>query len=104
MSSRPCTYPIAIVEAMAAGLPVVAPPVGDIAEMVAAENAPFITKHGGEVRLRDAMQALVDDPALRASIGAANRAKARADYDEGVMIARYADLYAQAMGRPGILG
>ena len=104
LSSRSEQFPIAVVEAMAAGLPVVAPPVGDVATMVAAENRPFITDYHGEVRLRDAMQALAADPALRARVGAANRLKAQAEYDEDAMIARYAALYTQAAGRPGALG
>lgn len=104
LSSRSEQMPIAVVEAMAAGLPVVAPPVGDVRAMVAAENLPFITEHHGEVRLRDAMQALAADADLRRHVGAANRAKAQAEFDEETMIARYARLYSEAMGRPGILG
>jgi hypothetical protein len=36
-------------------------------------------------------------------VGAANRAKAVAEYDEGVMIARYRELYEAVLGRPGAL-
>lgn len=104
LSSKSEQFPISVVEAMAAGLPIVAPPVGDVRAMVAAENAPFITEHHGEVRLRDAIQALAADPDLRRRVGQANQAKARALYDEETMIARYARLYAEAMGRPGVLG
>lgn len=104
LSSRSEQFPIAVVEAMAAGLPIVAPPVGDVPQMVAPENRPFITEHAGEVRLRDAMQALAEDPGLRSRIGAANQTLARSTYDEDVMIARYAALYAEAVGRPGFLG
>ena len=43
------------------------------------------------------------DPALRLRIGAANRAKALREYDECVMISRYATLYGEAIGRPGAL-
>ena len=103
LSSRSEQFPISVVEGMAAGLPIVAPPVGDVPAMVAAENAPFITDHHGEVRLRDAMQALIADPDLRRTVGEANRRKAVADYDEAVMIARYAALYEAALGRPGVL-
>jgi glycosyltransferase involved in cell wall biosynthesis len=104
LSSRSEQFPISVIEGMAAALPVAAPPVGDVARMVSAENAPYITEFGGEVRLRDAIQALIDDPEARARVGAANMAKARADFDEGLMIARYAALYEGAMGRPGTLG
>jgi glycosyltransferase involved in cell wall biosynthesis len=103
LSSRSEQFPISVVEAMAAGLPIASFPVGDVARMVAPENLPFITEAPSEVRLRDALQALVSDPALRASVGAANQAKARAAFDEGVMIARYRDLYEGALGRPGAL-
>jgi glycosyltransferase involved in cell wall biosynthesis len=96
LSSRSEQFPISVVEASY--------PVGDIRRMVSAENLPFVTELPGEVRLRDALQALVADPALRAAVGAANQAKARAEYDEAVMIARYRALYEDALGRPGVLG
>ncbi|MBY0519786.1 MAG: glycosyltransferase, partial [Sphingomonas sp.] len=104
LSSQSEQFPISVVEAMAAGLPVTAPPVGDVAAMVAEENRPFITPYHGEVFLRDAIQHLARDKALRQTIGAANRAKAQAQFDEQAMLAAYASLYADAIGKPGVLG
>lgn len=103
LSSRSEQFPISVVEAMAAGLPIVAPRVGDLPSMVARENRGFVVEDAGELQLRDALQSLAIDPALRQRIGAANQAKARAEYDETTMIARYAALYAEAAGRPGCL-
>ncbi|MGR6327527.1 glycosyltransferase family 4 protein [Sphingomonas sp. XXL09] len=104
LSSRSEQQPISVIEAMAAGLPVASTPVGDLKQMVAAENLPFIAEGMDEVRLRDALRPLVADADLRARVGAANQAKARAEFDEGVMIARYKALYANALGQPGVFG
>lgn len=103
ISSDSEQFPISLVEAMAAALPVAATDVGDITAMVAPENRPFVVPRGDEAALAGAIAALVADPALRAQLGAANRAKAVAEYDEQVMIARYGGLYGGAIGRSGAL-
>jgi len=105
LSSRSEQSPISIIEGMAAGLPIVAPPVGDIANMVAPGNLPYIENAIDEVRIRDALQAIAGaEPSARKWLGEQNRAKAVAEYDEATMIARYAALYSGALGRPGCLG
>jgi glycosyltransferase involved in cell wall biosynthesis len=102
LSSDSEQFPISVLQGMAAGLPVAAPAVGDIADMVAAENARFVVPPGDERALAAALSELAEQPRLRASIGAANRAKARAEFDERDMIARYAALYAGVMGRAAL--
>ena len=72
--------------------------------MVSAANEPYIVGRTSEVHLRDMLQDLAASRAKRAYVGTENRAKAVAEYDEQVMIARYAALYDEAMGRPGTLG
>ena len=104
LSSQSEQQPISVMEAMAAGLPIVSPPVGDVPRMVAEENRPIIAPDWNEVHLRDRIDYLIKYPAVRAAVGAANQAKARAAFDEGAMIASYAALYDAAMGRPGTLG
>jgi len=103
LSSPLAPSPTGVVEAMAAGLPVAALPVGDVRDMVSDENRPFVAPLPDPVYLRDSIQALVADPDLRRRVGAANRAKAVAERDEAGMIARYAALYEGALGRPGVL-
>ena len=102
LSSDSEQFPLSLVEAMAAGLPVAAPAVGDVAQIVAAENRPLITRPGDEEALAAALQTLAADPQLRASIGQANKARAQEHFDESVMVAEYRALYAGVMGRETI--
>lgn len=93
LSSHSEQFPISVVEAMAAGLPVVAPRVGDIGSMVASENGPALVDPGDEVALAKSLCDLADDPESRKRMGKANRVKARAEFDEARMIERYRALY-----------
>ena len=99
LSSRSEQFPLSVVEAMAAGLPVAAPAVGDIASIVAKENQDYITEPGDVAALASALDELAGDPEGRAEIGAANRAKAHARFDESGMVETYRALYSGAMGR-----
>jgi glycosyltransferase involved in cell wall biosynthesis len=84
---------------MAAGLPVAAPAVGDIALMVSDPNATLITPPGDEAALADTLRQLADSRPLREVLGEANRTKARARFDQDKMIATYRRLYSSAMRR-----
>lgn len=99
LSSASEQFPLSVAEAMAAGLPVAAPDVGDIRPMVAEPNRSFIAVPGDADALGTMLAELAADPALRSRLGAANREKARAEYDITAMVARYRAVYAAAMGR-----
>jgi glycosyltransferase involved in cell wall biosynthesis len=101
LSSDSEQFPISLVEAMAAGLPAVATAVGDVPHMVSADNRPLIVEREDEAALTAALDSLAERPDLRRAIGRANREKAAADYDEAKMIALYARLYGEAIGRSG---
>jgi len=100
LSSDSEQFPISLVEAMAAGLPAVATAVGDVPGMVADDNRPLIVEPEDEAAFAAALDSLAERPDLRRALGRANRLKASADYDEAGMIARYARLYGEAIGRP----
>lgn len=99
LSSDSEQFPISVIEAMAAGVPVVAPAVGDIADMVSLPNVPFICAAGDEINLVASLYELSLNAEGRAAMGAANREKARAEFDEKRMIDAYRRLYSSAMGR-----
>ena len=99
LSSDSEQFPISVVEAMATGLAIAAPRVGDVEAMVGPENRRFLSPPGDEAALAAALVELAGDTRLRAAIGAANRARAEAKYDEARMIAAYRNLYAGALGR-----
>ncbi|MFC0205580.1 glycosyltransferase family 4 protein [Novosphingobium soli] len=100
LSSDSEQFPISVVEAMAAGLAVASPAVGDVAAMVSARNRSLVTPPGDEAAFTRALLALAQDPPLREAIGRANREVALALYDEDAMIRAYAATYAEATGRP----
>ena len=93
LSSKSEQFPISVVEAMAAGLPVIAPRVGDIGAMVSSDNGPALVDPGDETALRKSLTRLADDPVTRKRMGQANRQKAREEFDERRMIERYRALY-----------
>jgi L-malate glycosyltransferase len=100
LSSDSEQFPISLIEAMAAGLPAVATAVGDVLSIVAEDNKPLIVDPADEAAFAAALDSLADQPHLRKAIGAANREKAAALCDEDEMIAAYARLYGEAIGRP----
>lgn len=96
-------FPLSLVQAMAARLPVVATDVGDVGSIVSVDNRKFVVPRGDETALGFAIAELADDADLRARLGANNRAKAEMAYDEKIMIARFATLYGGAVGRSAAL-
>ncbi|MHA6719445.1 glycosyltransferase [Sphingomonas sp. RS6] len=104
LSSKTEQAPVAVIEAMAAGLPVVAPKIGDIPAMVSEPNQVYLSADRTEVSLRDRLDVLAKHPEERKRVGAANRERARALFGDAEMVAAYAALYSRAIGRPGALG
>lgn len=93
---------LCVIEAMAAGLAIVSASDDDIAALVAAENRePIAVAHSGP-GLAAALAELAADPARRTAIGAANQARALAEYDEARMISACREVYASVIGGKGL--
>ena len=101
LSSKSEQFPLSVVEAMVAGLPVAAPDVGDIRAILSASNRPFVAKPDDAQALGMMLSELAANPDLRAEIGADNRKRARENFDEAHMIETYRALYWGAMEAAG---
>lgn len=93
-------FPAVIPEAMAAGLPIVAPDLHALRTVVGEENARFIVDRAtGEAGISGAMSELAGDSALRRRAGQQNRMLAEARFDRSTMIERFHALYSGVLGR-----
>lgn len=98
LSSKSEQFPLSVVEAMAAGLPIAAPDVGDIRTIVSEPNRAFIAVPDDAKALGAMLDELAANAGLRAEVGKANREKARAHFDQSQMIESYRALYWGVMG------
>ena len=98
--------PIALLEAMAAGLPTVATAVGGIPDALGDPTAGLLVPPGDADRLAGAMVRIARDPELRRSLAAAARTRARA-FSLEACVQRYCDLYtellAERSGEPRLM-
>jgi glycosyltransferase involved in cell wall biosynthesis len=88
---------------MAAGLPVAATDVGDVAEMLAPGNRPFVVPCD-EAALASALSDLLAAPERRRALGEANRERVGREYAEATMIRRYAEVLGVPRGSPCLPG
>ena len=72
--------PIIVLESMAAGLPVLATDCGALRDLVADGRTGHLVPVGDVPRLAARLREMADDPALRARLGAAGRARAEQDF------------------------
>jgi len=92
LSSDTEQMPLSVLEAMASGLAVAATDVGDVRAMLAEENAGCVVPRE-DAALAAALERLLEDPAAARRIGAANRARAEAVYDDRRMFATHVALW-----------
>jgi glycosyltransferase involved in cell wall biosynthesis len=86
--------PMSLLEAMAAGLPVVASAVGGIPDVVKHGVNGLLVAPGDELDLLRAMRRLLREPQLAAALGAAGRETVRAHHAPEQALARLGEVYA----------
>ena len=99
LSSRSEGHPVSLLEAMAAGLPVVATDVGGVAESVVHGQTGLLVPAGDVTALAAALGRLVDDEELRRRLGKAGRARASELFDLPRFRNSHLELYQRELER-----
>lgn len=93
LASKQEGFPLAILEAMRAGLPVVASDVGGVAEAVVHDQTGALVARGQVELLREALRCRLTDPERRAREGAAGRAAFEARFAVPQMVRQTLNIY-----------
>jgi glycosyltransferase involved in cell wall biosynthesis len=102
LSSRSEGLPLSILEAMAAGLPVVASNVGGVPEAVVDGHTGLLVPPSDPQSLAAAIGRLLDDPARRRRLGEAGRLRVAEHFDLAAVHQAHLDLYGRALARSGL--
>jgi glycosyltransferase involved in cell wall biosynthesis len=89
-------FPISILEAMRAGLPVVASDVNGVREAVADGSTGFLANAGDVAMFRQRLERLLLDSSLRAEFGTAGRRRFENEFTVEAMLSRTAGIYRAA--------
>jgi L-malate glycosyltransferase len=92
LSSDTEQMPNSLLQAMAAGRPIAAVDVGDVAAIVAPENRPFVVPRDSPSALTGALAGLAADPTRRRELGRLNQQRAKERYSLEGMLAAYSAL------------
>jgi glycosyltransferase involved in cell wall biosynthesis len=98
--SRWEAMPLAVLEAMHAGMPVVATDVGSLREIVVDGETGIVVPPQDPQALAGACLRLAGDPSLRARLGAAGRERARRDFSVTAMARQYDAHYRRVRKLP----
>jgi glycosyltransferase involved in cell wall biosynthesis len=90
---------IAVLEAMAAGVPVIASAADGVPEMVRHEDTGLLVPPRDEAAMADAILRLAADPPLRARLAAAASRMVDAEYSVDAAARRYDELYEELLAR-----
>ena len=95
--------PYTVIEAMAAGLPIVSTRVGDIGSMVSPDNEALIVDCD-DTKVAQAIMTAIDDRVLALSVGAANQRVARLRFERQTMFDAFDRLYGVATATESLAG
>jgi glycosyltransferase involved in cell wall biosynthesis len=90
-------FPLSILEAMRAGLPVVASGVGGVAEAVEDGNTGYVVSQGDAETLRDRIERLLASPALRVQLGANGRRRYEQHFTLDRLVAKTLSVYQNVL-------
>ncbi len=93
--------PLSVIEAMAAGLPIVSTAVGGVPELLQNGKQGFIVEPGHAEQIAEALMTLLDDATLRHEMGTAASARAKEKFDVSAMVKAYEELYSEVSGGSG---
>lgn len=96
--------PLVLLEAMHAGLAVVATPVGSVGDALVDGVGGLVVPVDDVEALRVALARLLADPALRRELGARARAAARSGFTAAAMAAAYEQVYEDVLAEPARTG
>jgi glycosyltransferase involved in cell wall biosynthesis len=99
LPSRSEGQPMAVLEAMAHGLPVIAGAVGGIPELLDHGRCGLLIPPGEVDALVEALRRLLTEPHTRADLGAEARRRVLAEFDIDVVWHRFEALYEEAVNR-----
>lgn len=95
--------PNVVLEAMAAGLPVVATAVGGTPELVSDDETGLLVPAQDAAALAQAIQRLVENPAMARQMGKSGRQRVRADFSIRKMVEQTEQLYELLLNEKGLL-
>jgi glycosyltransferase involved in cell wall biosynthesis len=97
LPSRSEAFPNGAIEAMAAGLPVVASAVGGLLDLIEDGRTGLLVPPADDEALAAAVRSLIDDPARAAAIGSAAREAVLDNYSFDRMVASFEHLYLSGL-------
>jgi glycosyltransferase involved in cell wall biosynthesis len=88
---------VTVIEAMAAGVPVLATSVGGLSELVTHGVTGYLAPPGNANKLADALVELAEDSTRRVELAERAKNRANSEFSEGKMIDNYTRLYAEML-------